>query len=109
MAGRSIQHADGSRTFVDYADGEGSAIVNGRKWRWEFHEYCGPMFVRADGYPRKNQCPTVKAVWDAFTRWHKQYERAKNAGSTTLPGLAARPAIMTAGGTQCSAQPKGQQ
>ena len=81
MAGHSIQHADGSRTFIDYADGEGSAVVNGRKWRWEFHEWGGPLFLRADGEPRKNQCPTVKAVWDAFTRWHKRYERAKRANS----------------------------
>lgn len=77
MAGHSIQHADGSRTFIDYADAEGRAVVNGRVWRWYFHEWGGPLFLRADGEPRKCQCPTVKAVWDAFTRWHKRYERAK--------------------------------
>lgn len=75
MAGHSIVHSDGSRTFVDYADGFGSAVVNGREWRWEFNAHCGPLFIRKDGEPRKNQCPTVKAVWDAFTRWQKLHNR----------------------------------
>jgi len=77
MAGHSIQHKDGSRTFLDYRDGYGSAKVNGRLWRWEFHDYCGPMFLRADGEPRKCQCPIVAAVWDAFAKWHKKYQKAK--------------------------------
>ena len=80
MAGHRINFADGSVAYVDYADAEGSAVVKGRVWRWQFHEYGGPLFLRADGEPRKNQCPTVKAVWDAFKRWHKRYERAKRAG-----------------------------
>lgn len=78
MAGHSIQNQDGSRTFIDYADGEGSAVVNGRLWKWEFHEYGGPHFLKADGTPRKNQCPTVKAVRDAFDAWLEGYNAEKN-------------------------------
>lgn len=81
MAGHRINFADGSVAYVDYADAEGRAVVNGRVWRWEFNERGGPLFLRADGEPRKNQCPTVEAVWDAFTRWHKRYERAKRANA----------------------------
>lgn len=77
MAGERIQMPDGTFCFIDYADGEGQAVVNGRVWRWEFHEYCGPTFLRADGEPRKCQCPTVEAVWRAFEKWHRAYEKAK--------------------------------
>jgi len=84
MAGHSIQHADGSRTCIDYADAEGSAVVNGRVWRWEFNEWGGPLWLRADGEPRKCQYPTAPAVWDAFTRWHHRYERAKRAQKAGL-------------------------
>lgn len=76
MAGHS-EIINGSRVFVDYADAEGSAVVNGRTWRWEFHEYLGPGWLRKDGEPRKCQCPTSKAVWAAFEKWHKNYRRAK--------------------------------
>lgn len=75
MAGHRIDFTDGTVAYVDYADADGRAVVNGRVWRWEFHEYCGPLFLRADGEPRKCQCPTVKAVWVAFDQWLKERER----------------------------------
>jgi len=77
MAGHKIQFENGDIAFIDYADGEGSAVVNGRLWRWEFNEYSGPLFLRKDGSERKCQFPTVKAVWDAFEAWHIRYERNK--------------------------------
>jgi hypothetical protein len=85
MAGHRIKFQDGSVAYVDYADAEGVAVVNGRIWRWEFHEYGGPLFLRADGEPRKNQCPTLKAVWEAFDRWHEQYEVNKRAQRLAKP------------------------
>ena len=83
MAGHS-EIINGSRVFIDYADAEGSAVVNGRVWRWEFHEWCGPSFLRKDGEPRKCQCPTVKAVWDAFEKWHRKYQLAKKTASEQM-------------------------
>lgn len=77
MAGERIQMPDGTICFVDYADGEGSAVIDGRTWRWEFHEYCGPLWLRADGLGRKCQCPTNPKVWAAFAKWHRAYERRK--------------------------------
>ena len=67
---------NGNVCFLDYADGEGEAAVDGRIWRWDFHEWVGPTFLRTDGNPRANQNPSKK-VWAAFTRWHKKYKRAK--------------------------------
>ena len=48
-------------------------------------------------------CPVWHFVeWISMNSWEEWQQ-------DTFPGLAARPAIMTAGGTQCSAQLEGQQ
>lgn len=61
---------NGLPVFVDYADGIGSAVVDGRLWQWEHHEWCGPLWLRKDGYtPRKCQNPTSRKVWSAYERW----------------------------------------
>ena len=65
----------------DFTAGEGSAVVNGREWRWGFHDYLGPTFLRKDGVPLANQNPP-ECVWDAFGDWLKQY----NAAKRTAPG-----------------------
>jgi hypothetical protein len=54
-----------------------SFVVNGRTWRFDFDDYCGPLWLRKNGEPRKCQCPTVKAVWDAFQVWHNNYKKSK--------------------------------
>ena len=54
-----------------------SFVVNGRTWRFDFDEYCGPLWLRKDGNPRVCQCPTIKAVWDKFQEWHDAYRAAK--------------------------------
>lgn len=74
MAGHSFTTPDGCVVFIDYADAFGSAVVNGREWRWEFHRYLGPLWLKKDGEPRACQCPTIPAVWDAFSEWHKRLE-----------------------------------
>jgi hypothetical protein len=76
MAGHSIITADGRLAFIDYADAEGSAVVNGREWKWEFHEHLGPTFLLKNGEPRKCQHPK-KAVWDAFAKWFRKYKLEK--------------------------------
>ena len=74
MAGFSLYTEEHGLCFIDMADGRGELVVSGRKWRFEFHEYCGPLWLKADGYtPRKCQCPTSKAVWDAFELWLKEH------------------------------------
>jgi hypothetical protein len=77
MAGHRITLADGSAAYIDYADATGSAKVNGRIWRWEYHEFGGPLFLRADGSPRSCQFPRSKAVWKAFEKWSRKYEHSK--------------------------------
>jgi hypothetical protein len=70
---------DGGTVFIDYADAFGSAVVNGTEWRWEFHRYLGPLWLKKDGEPRACQCPTIPAVWDAFDEWRKRFERGDKA------------------------------
>ncbi len=85
MAGHSVI-INGVRLFVDYPDAYGEAVVNGRTWRWSFHHYCGPLWLRKDGEPLKCQCPTSKAVWTAFQRWHKLYQRNRSNDQAQRPG-----------------------
>ena len=62
---------------IDYHDGEGSAVVNGRKYRWEFHEYCGPCFLRKDGEPLARQPGEHHPVWPEFSKWLKIYQKKR--------------------------------
>ncbi len=66
--------------IVCVADAEGSAVVNGKPWRWEydFGKPYGPLFIKKDGSPRKNQNPS-KAVWDAFSAWLERQRGARDA------------------------------
>ncbi len=63
--------------FIDYHDGEGSAVVKGRKYRWEFHEYCGPFFLRADGNSMKIQPRENHPVWPHFDKWLVKYKEVR--------------------------------
>lgn len=58
---------------IDYHDGEGSAMVNGKLWRWEFHHYCGPIFLKKNGEPRRYIPNENHPVWDYFDKWLKEY------------------------------------
>ena len=83
MAGH-LTYINGSPCFLDYPDGYGSAIVDGRKWEWDFSEYGGPTFLKKDGEPRKNQFPTNKKVWAAFNEWFQNYQLTKQKSSVKI-------------------------
>lgn len=76
MAGHRII-INGTPCFIDYADGEGSAVVNGRTWRWEFHEYCGPSFMNKDGAPILRLPSEHHPVWIAFGDWLKEWQAGR--------------------------------
>lgn len=54
--------------------------VNGREWRFNFHRYLGPDWLKKDGEPRKCQCPSNKAVWAEFDKWLSEWQK-ENANS----------------------------
>lgn len=67
---------------IDYCDGMGSAVVNGKLWRWEFHRYCGPTFLKKNGGPRRYIPNENHPVWEAFDKWLNIYlEKRKTAKS----------------------------
>lgn len=51
---------------------EGSTIVNGRKWRWEFHNYLGPTFLDRKGESIASP-PENHPVWKEFNAWLWNY------------------------------------
>lgn len=49
------------------------AYVNGREWRWDFHPYLGPYFLKKNGEERVRQPGENHPVWDHFNRWLELY------------------------------------
>ena len=43
----------------------------GKLWRWEFHPYCGPFFLREDGEPLARQPGERSLAWEAFEKKKK--------------------------------------
>ena len=44
--------------------------VNGKMWKWEFAPYFGPLFLRKNGVPLKNQPGHEDhPAWEPFERW----------------------------------------
>lgn len=66
--------ARGKNFIVDsFVDGEGGAVVAGKLWKWEFHEYLGPTFLNVrTGQPKKYP-PEKHPIWAAFDAWLKEY------------------------------------
>lgn len=63
-------------------------VVNGRVWRFDYDEHCGPLWLRKDGAERKCQNPN-KAVWREFDAWYERWER-ENGKAPTAQGSATR-------------------
>jgi hypothetical protein len=79
MAGLHLVSNDGSIvTRVSLPDGEGSAVVGKRTYRWTFHKYLGPTFLRADGEILKNQPGENHPVWPRFEKWLDEQQNPIN-------------------------------
>lgn len=71
--------ARGPGFIVCGPDAEGSGVDrNGKLWRWDFHEYCGPLFLKKNGDPLKNQPMTENhPAWAPFEAWLR--DRSKSS------------------------------
>lgn len=50
-------------------------LVGKRIWRFDFDEYCGPLWLLRDGYTaRKCQNPNKK-VWKIWESWFRKYRK----------------------------------
>jgi hypothetical protein len=45
--------------------------LKGRIWRFDFDEWCGPLWLLADGWRERKNQDVPKAVWRAFDRRYK--------------------------------------
>ncbi len=61
--------------IVTVADSYGECVIAGKVWRWDFHKYFGPTFLRKDGEPLKTQPDERHPVWDHFAEWLKKQPR----------------------------------
>jgi hypothetical protein len=43
----------------------------GKVWRWEFHEWMGPSFLRKDGELLARQPGPKSPAWELFYRWQR--------------------------------------
>lgn len=83
---------NGSPVFIDGPDAFGEATIKGRVWKWEFHKYLGPTFLRKDGEPRVQQPGPKHPVWNAFYRWLAKTDpgdRIKNLRAEDALGIEA--------------------
>lgn len=55
---------------------DAQVVVNGRVWRFDFCSRLGPLWLKANGAPRKCQYPN-KAVWAAFEVWYKKQKEVQ--------------------------------
>lgn len=55
--------------------------ATGRTWRFEWHHFCGPMVLRADGEPRSRQPGERSSFWPALDEWSKVHRPATGAGA----------------------------
>jgi len=65
----------GGAIFMDFPDAFAQGKHKGRLYRWSFHEYLGPLFLRKDGEPLVRQPGEKSGAWMAFGRWQKTRSR----------------------------------
>jgi len=69
MSSEYIKQADGSICHLSFPDDYGEAMVNGRMWRWDFHNHLGPTFLKKNHDFRKKQPSEKCPVWREFYKW----------------------------------------
>jgi hypothetical protein len=79
--GGSIVQFGGGFAHISHADVFNQEIeADGKVWRFDYDRRFGPLWLKKNGEPLKNQCPPI-AVWDAFDLWLKKYSAAALADS----------------------------
>jgi hypothetical protein len=77
MACIHLKLGTNSSAIVTVADSYGECVIAGKTWRWEFHNYLGPTFLRKDGEMLKNQPSERHPVWDKFNEWLTEYRKTR--------------------------------
>jgi hypothetical protein len=82
--GELSMHNDAKVIHISMPDSCGSAVVRGRTYYWDFHNYLGPTFTKKDGTVLKNQPSEHHPVWGPFAEWLKKYEAERAAARASL-------------------------
>ena len=105
MASKSI----GGAIVCSFDDATGEARVNGRTYRWEFHDYLGPTFLKADwDTPLVRQPGEKHPVWDAFDKWLVEYQIHKATEQVPYEQRSAREAMLSDGSHTLAATEQGE-
>ena len=56
-------------------------LANGRIYYFDWHRFCGPMFLRKDGEPLARYPGERNPMWKTFTLWTKQGKRVDQDGN----------------------------
>lgn len=56
--------------------------INGKKFLFEDHPYCGPIVLGRDGGPLQNQPPESSPFWEAVSYWYQQGKRTTEVASS---------------------------
>ena len=78
MADIKFTTPDGTKGIVSVSDSEGTAVVNGRTYYWDFHTYLGPTFTNKEGVMLKNQPGEKHPVWKAFGKWLEERDKRRS-------------------------------
>lgn len=63
--------------------------ARGRRWTFEFHPYCGPIVLKANGDPASRQPSSRSPFWPPFEAWLADRKAVKKS-PTTPPRETAR-------------------
>ncbi len=56
-------------------------MPSGKSVTFEMHSYCGPMFLKSDGFtPRQTMLPESSKFWPRFERWLNEGEQVDAFG-----------------------------
>lgn len=56
-------------------------LPSGRVYRFDWHKYLGPTFLRADGEPVARYPSERNPMWEAFNAWDRQGRKVDEAGN----------------------------
>jgi hypothetical protein len=56
-------------------------LPNGKVWRFEWHHYLGPTFLRKDDEPLARYPSERNPMWQTFNLWHNQGKRVDAEGN----------------------------
>lgn len=68
-------------------------LPNGRVYRFEWHKFCGPLFVRKDDEPLARFPSERNPMWDYFGMWIDQGKMVDTDGNCVYEVVQLKPKI----------------